>query len=81
MQYCDIFTETRQRVAAFMNWKSLYGDTSEYGKIHEDEYLEQVYSFLFCTATREFIEFCAMKEGLTFEEYCTSLEINPDELL
>lgn len=80
MQYCDIFGEVRQRVAAFKNWLELYGDKTFYGKLDEDEYLEHAYRFLFCAAFKEFIEFCAKKEGLTLDEYCLSEHINKEEL-
>ena len=80
MQYGDIFNEVRQRVAAFQYWKEFTNQTDIYG-ITESYYLEEVYRFLFTTASREFIKFCAEKEGMNFEEYCRSLEIDLSKLI
>ena len=82
MQYCDIFREVRQRVAAFKLYYEFHSPYVEtYGKASEDDYLDEVYRFLYGTAFKDFIEFCAKKEGMDFDKYCTMLDIDKTKLL
>ena len=82
IQYGDIFTEVRQRVAAFQYWKEFSHLQGLYSPlITEDEYLDEAYRFLYSTASKKFIEFCAAKDGEPFEEYCKALDIDVSVLL
>lgn len=84
MQYGDIFVEVRQRVCAFKYWRKYWKDRGQnncpYGGADESEYLDEAYRFLFTTATRDFIEFCAGEEDMDLNEYCSCLGIDVDEL-
>ena len=80
IQYGDIFIEVRQRVVAFQYWKEFTHKTGLYG-ITESEYLDEAYRFLYSTASKKFIEFCAAKDGERFEEYCKALDIDMSALL
>ena len=80
MQYGDIFVEVRQRVAAFQYWKEFTNQTGIYG-ITESDYLDEAYRFLFTTASRGFIGFCAKKENMSFDGYCAMLDLNPEKLI
>lgn len=84
MQYGDIFVEVRQRVAAFQYWRKYWKDRGQnncpYGGVDEGEYLDGAYRFLFSTATRDFIGFCASKEDMDLNEYCSCLGIDVDGL-
>ena len=80
IQYGDIFIEVRQRVAAFQYWKEFTNQTGLYG-ITEGDYLDEAYRFLYSTARKKFIEFCAAKDGKPFEEYCKALDIDVSALL
>ena len=81
MQYGDIFVEVRQRVAAFKYWNEFLGCTDSYGHVKEGDYLDDAYRFLFTTASRDFIGFCAKKEGVDFKEYCDLLDIRSKDLI
>jgi hypothetical protein len=47
----------------------------------ESEYLDDAYRFLFTTACRTFMEFCAKKEGMALGEYCDMLGIKESDLI
>lgn len=81
-QYYEVFDEVRQRVAAFKYWKEYWNADSlnSYGKMTEDEYLDEAYRFLYTSASRGFMEFCAKKEGMDFNEYCKELGVDPEDL-
>ena len=85
MQYGDIFVEVRQRVAAFRYWREFWEKRGQndcpYGGVAEGEYLDAAYRFLFCTAARYFIEFCAKKEEMALGEYCEMLGIKESDLI
>ena len=85
VQYGKIFPEVRQRVAAFKYWKEFCeGSAMElptYGVSDEDDYLDEAYRFLYTSASKDFIEFCASKEGMDLNEYCSCMEIDIDGLL
>ena len=79
MTASDIFISVRQRVAAFQYWKEFTNQTGLYG-ITESDYLDEAYRFLNTSASREFIEFCAKKEGMDFKDYCSTMGIDEKEL-
>ena len=83
VQYKDIFIEVRQRVAAFKYWKEYWrtDELNSYGKIPQDEYLDEAYRFLYTSASKGFMEFCAKKEGMSFDEYCDMLGISKEKLI
>ena len=85
MQYDKIFVEVRQRVAAFRYWREFWNlrgqNNCPYGDMDEGEYLDAAYRFLFSTASRDFIEFCAKKEGMDLGEYCDMLGIKESDLI
>ena len=80
MQYGDIFVEVRQRVAAFQYWNEFLGCPDSYGHIKEGDYLDDAYRFLFTTASRDFIKFCAVKEEMEFHAYCRAMGIEEERL-
>lgn len=79
MTASDIFISVRQRVAAFQYWKEFTNQTGLYG-ITESDYLDEAYRFLNTSASRDFIEFCAKKEGMGFHAYCREMDIDEKEL-
>lgn len=85
MQYDEIFVEVRQRVAAFKYWCEFWNNTAHetypYGGVSESDYLDGAYRFLFTTACRTFMEFCAKKEGMALGEYCEMLGIKESDLI
>ena len=83
IQYNDIFVEVRQRVAAFKYWKEYWGTDkmTSYGKVDQDEYLDEAYRFLYTSASEGFMKFCAKKEGMDFNEYCEMLDVSPEKLI
>ena len=83
IQYDEIFSEVRQRVAAFKYWKEYWGNDklTSYVKVDQDEYLDEAYRFLYTSASKGFMEFCAKKEGMDFDEYCDMLGICQDDLI
>ena len=80
VQYKDIFIEVRQRVAAFKYWQE-YTRTQCYLAFSEDDYLDEAYRFLYTSASKGFMEFCAKKEGMSFDEYCDMLGISKEKLI
>jgi hypothetical protein len=80
VQYGEIFTEVRQRVAAFQYWKEFTNQTGLYG-ITESDYLDEAYRFLYTSASKGFMEFCAKKEGMTVDEYCDMLGVHQGDLI
>lgn len=80
IQYNDIFVEVRQRVAAFQYWKEFTNQTGIYG-ITESHYLDEAYRFLYTSASKDFMEFCAKKEGMTVDEYCDMLGVYQGDLI
>jgi hypothetical protein len=82
IQYDEVFTEVRQRVAAFKYWKEFNHLQDLYSPlITEDEYLDEAYRFLFTSASKDFMEFCAKKEGMTVDEYCDMLGVYQGDLI
>ena len=85
VQYDIVFTEVRQRVAAFKYWREFLrnspNETYPYGGVSEADYLDEAYRFLYTLASKDFIEFCAKKEGMSFDEYCDMLGICQDDLI
>ena len=80
IQYDEVFPEVRQRVAAFQYWKEFTNQTGIYG-MSEEFYLDEAYRFLFTSASKDFMEFCAKKEGMTVDEYCDSLGVYQGDLI
>lgn len=80
IQYNDIFVEVRQRVAAFQYWKEFTNQTGIYG-ITETDYLDEAYRFLYTSASKGFMEFCAKKEGMPLDEYCEMLGVRQEDLI
>lgn len=76
----SIFISVRQRSAAFRYYNEWLG-SSGYGHIEESEYLEDAYRFLNASASRDFIKFCAAKEGMEFHAYCREMEIEEERLI
>ena len=76
----DIFISVRQQRMAFTYWMDFWHGGSQYGELPEDEYLDEVFRFLNSTMDREFIEFCAKKEGMDFKDYCSTMDIDEKEL-
>lgn len=76
MQYGDIFVEVRQRIAAFRLYNEFYGRTGMYGDAEEGDYLDAAYRFLYGSASADFMEFCASREGMGLDEYLTGLGVN-----
>lgn len=81
MDYGNIFISARQRAAAFKFYEEFSRAREPYGVAEERDYLEEAYRFLNQPAHRDFIEFCAQKEAMTFEAYCWGMEIDVDELV
>ena len=84
VQYDEIFPEVRQRVAAFKYWKEFmkgHSEKSSYGEVPEEDYLDEAYQFLFTYASKDFMEFCAKKEGMTVDEYCDMLGVCAEDLI
>ena len=80
--YGAIFRDVRQRKAAFKYHQEFHAPyVASYGKDSEDDYLDSVYRFLYGSAFKPFIEFCAKKENMGFDEYCEMLGIDKAELL
>ena len=46
-----------------------------------DEYLDDAYRFLYTSASKGFIEFCAKKEGMELDRYCEMLGIKESDLI
>lgn len=77
----SIFISVRQRQVAFCYWQEFWHGSSQYGELPEDEYLEEVYRFLNTSASKDFIKFCAVKEGMEFHAYCRAMEIEEERLI
>jgi hypothetical protein len=84
IQYDEVFPEVRQRVAAFKYWQEFWKGRSgeyRYGTSSEEDYLDDAYRFLYTSASKDFMEFCAKKEGMTVDEYCDSLGVYQGDLI
>lgn len=84
IQYGKVFPEVRQRVAAFRYWQEyLKGSTekSPYGVSPERDYLDDAYRFLYTSASKNFLEFCAKKEGMPLDEYLEMLDVCMEDLI
>ena len=84
IQYGKVFPEVRQRVAAFRYWQEyLKGRSAEssYGVSTERDYLEDAYRFLYTSASKNFLEFCAKKEEMSLDEYLEMLEVCMEDLI
>ena len=81
IEYGKVFPEVRQRVAAFRYWheylkaRSVEFSYGSYGVTTEMEYLDSAYRFLYTSASKEFLEFCAKKEGMSLDKYLEMLGI------
>ena len=80
IQYDEIFSEVRQRVAAFQYWKEFTNQTDIYG-MSEEFYLDEAYRFLFTSASKDFMDFCAKKENMTLDAYCDMLGIKFSDVI
>ena len=84
IQYDDVFPEVRQRVAAFRYWHEYMKDRfdeSSYGVSPENDYLDSAYRFLYTSASKEFMEFCAKKEEMSLDEYLKMLDVCMEDLI
>lgn len=81
MDYGSIFKSARQRAAAYKFYVEFSWERSTYGFAGEFDYLQEAYSFLCKPAHRDFIEFCAKKEAMTFDKYCDVMGISVDGLV
>lgn len=84
IQYDEVFPEVRQRVSAFKYWQEFWKgrvEKSSYGDVPEEDYLDEAYRFLFTSASKDFMEFCAKKEGMTVDEYCDMLGVYQGDLI
>lgn len=79
--YGDIFVEVRQRVAAFRYFKEFTGDVDAFSYMDEPDYLDEAYRFLYSSASKSVIAFCAGKEGMTFDNYCSVMGVKKEELM
>ena len=83
IEYGKVFPEVRQRVAAFRYWQEYLKGRfveSSYGVSTERKYLDSAYRFLYTTASKEFLEFCAKKEGMLLDKYLEMLGICIEDL-
>ena len=86
IEYGKVFPEVRQRTVAFQYWqeylKSRLGKFSywSYRTIAEREYLDSAYRFLYTSAGKEFLAFCAKKEGMSLDRYLEMLGICMEDL-
>ena len=83
IQYGKVFPEVRQRVAVFRYWlEDLNGRSvkSSYGISTERDYLDDAYRFLYTSASKEFMEFCAKKDGMSLDKYLEMLGICTEDL-
>ena len=83
IEYGKVFSEVRQRVAAFRYWQEYLNGRfvkSSYGVSTEREYLDSAYQFLYTSASKEFLEFCAKKEGMLLDKYLEMLGICTEDL-
>lgn len=80
IQYGEVFRSVRQRCAAFRYYQIFSSSTEVYG-INEMDYLDAAYRFLYSTATKDFIEFCAKQEDMDFDKYCDMLELDKTQLI
>ena len=67
----DLFTEVRQRVAAFKYNLEFWGDDKL--DFDQDELLDAAYRFLYQSVDIDFILFCAEKEKMDPVQYCKML--------
>ena len=87
IQYGEVFPEVRQRVAAFRYWQEYMNDRlffvgkSSYGVFPENEYLDSAYRFLYTSASKEFMEFCAKKEEMSLDKYLEVLDVCMEDLI
>ena len=84
IQYDEVFPEVRQRVAAFRYWQEYMNDhlgKSSYGVSPENDYLDSAYRFLYTSASKEFMEFCAKKEEMSLDEYLKMLDVCMEDLI
>ena len=85
-QYNDIFTSIRQKVAAFKHWREYNAEKNKseaweiYGGVSEACYLEDAYRFLFTKSNIDFMNYCAVQENMSLEEYCQMLEVDIKDL-
>lgn len=64
-QICDVFSEVRQRVAAYKLHCKMYGK-----RCPDDDTLDDVFRFLYGSCTDDFLQFCAKEEGFSdIEKY------------
>ena len=71
LQYDDIFTEVRQRVAAFKYYLEFWNKKMESKTL--DDLLDDAYRFLYQSIDPNFIIFCAKKENMDPIDYIKSL--------
>ena len=83
IEYGKVFPEVRQRAVVFQYWQEYLNGhfiESSYGVSTEREYLDSAYRFLYTSASKEFLEFCAKKEGMLLDKYLEILGICIEDL-
>ena len=83
IQYGKVFPEVHQRVVAFRYWQEYLNGRSvksSYGVSTERDYLDDAYRFLYTSASKEFLEFCAKKDGMSLDKYLKMLGICTEDL-
>lgn len=83
IEYGKVFPEVRQRAVVFQYWQEYLKDRfveSSYGVSTEREYLDSAYRFLYKSASKEFLEFCAKKDGMPLDKYLEMLGICIEDL-
>lgn len=83
IEYGKVFPEVRQRVAAFRYWQEYLNSRSvksSYRVSTERDYLDSAYRFLYTSASKEFLEFCAKKDRMPLDKYLEMLGICIEDL-
>ena len=83
IEYGKVFPEVRQRALVFQYWQEYLNGRSvksSYGVSTERDYLDDAYLFLYTSASKEFMEFCAKKDGMSLDKYLEMLGICTEDL-
>ena len=83
IEYGKVFPEVRQRALVFQYWQEYLNGRSvksSYGVSTEMDYLDDAYRFLYTSASKEFMEFCAKKDGMSLDKYLEMLGICTEDL-
>lgn len=83
IEYGKVFPEVRQRAVVFQYWQEYLKGRfveSSYGVSTERDYLDSAYRFLYTSASKEFLAFCAKKEGMSLDRYLEMLGVCMEDL-